>query len=312
MKKRILKLTIVTLAAVFTLSCQTSVSPDLPADETPVLAEFEPNPIPISPPNPNLVLPYRGDWLETLPGKISVSLENNSSVAQWLGLACYSGPRTAVSAQVLPEPKEAYFEILRVEARQVFEVLEPCGEYQCDAFWGLRRPRTPPFYGDHLLFGKYGNGTENCLTPTCENCPPPPPPECEPPGEPLCPELVWDTILCSWVGECICEPTGTAECPEQVWDTTLCAWVGECPCVEEECSFGYEWSEDICACSALDVCHVSNGGQPGECDWQLREQNKKFNPGHGRHLDPANQCPPDYFGLCDGRYLTTPHDCQCS
>lgn len=177
----------------------------------------------------------------------------------------------------------------------------------------------------------------------CKDCKPDP---CKP-GEPECTSQRWDEDLCKWVGECgcqkictpphvldpttctcecpvqpstqcnwnpntceceTCEPKGEKKCPEQVWDYNLCKWVGECPCVEQQCAFGYTWDEAQCKCVPEDLCHVSNKGSDG--NWNIKEQQKKFSPGHGNHLDPDVFCPPDYLGICDGRYSITPHPCM--
>lgn len=147
---------------------------------------------------------------------------------------------------------------------------------------------------------------------------------CDPLFEPECPEQWWNEDLCEWEGDCPCEeedcPEGHAWEGEPVCDcvcTRECQepWVlddepCECECGLTSCDEGHELDEQLCECAPLDICHVSNGGQPGECDWNLMEQPKKFAPGHALHMEPENQCPPDYFGLCDGRYLAAPHPCM--
>jgi hypothetical protein len=96
-------------------------------------------------------------------------------------------------------------------------------------------------------------------------------------------------------------------------------WTDPCPCdLPIECDFGFERNEDTCKCEPLTICHISNGGGPTpECDWNLQEQPKKFNPGHGMHMNPAKQCPPDYFpapgAACETNgsyYDSNPHSCM--
>lgn len=49
------------------------------------------------------------------------------------------------------------------------------------------------------------------------------------------------------------------------------------------------------------ICHVSNKGKDG--NWNIIETTKHNpSPGHLAHLDITKFCPPDYWGICDGRY----------
>ena len=112
---------------------------------------------------------------------------------------------------------------------------------------------------------------------------------CDPVGEPECAEQSWNEKTCKWEGPCECEPSGEPECDEQTWDPIKCKWVGDCPCPEQQCDFGYEWDEKKCKCEAEDICHVSNKG--GDSDWNIQEQNKKYSPGHGGHMNKSSFCP---------------------
>jgi hypothetical protein len=261
--------------------------------------------------------------------RAKVDVVNGTKTTQSVVLACYTGPISDPNQQELVDSQ---VKTIPAGGERTFSVSIACGEKgQCDVALG-RRPKEPPWYGGDLLIGFHTDGDE-CPAPpptTCEpNCPKEcvekdcpngytfslelcgcvKDPPCTPHGAPQCPEQRWNETLCLWEGLCPCEPEGVPECPEQSWNKDSCSWVGECPkpCVLK-CDFGYELDEKECKCEPLPLCHVSNKG--GDGDWNIVESQKKFSPGHEKHLDISKFCPPDYFGTCDGRYDEAEDLCQ--
>jgi hypothetical protein len=248
-------------------------------------------------------------------------------------LVCYCDPTGNIEDQVLQDTWVSA--ILSPGDSVRLSVDLPSGAYQCDVVTGMAKPLKIPYYREDQLIAFITGGKGPCEPTSCEpNCPPPPTPGCTPPPgpkrehgpatydpttctwtcpppeppvcpeprpEPRCPSQRWlDYPQCRWVGECTgCPiPRPKPECPEQVWSERTCKWIGEC--IDEctlECGDGYELDEIKCECVGLPLCHVSNKG--GDADWNLQESQKKYSPGHDGHF---GNCPPDYWGTCDGRF----------
>lgn len=185
---------------------------------------------------------------------------------------------------------------------QVFEVeitLPRCGvEYQVYVF-------VEGNIGDkiHQCDGSLSLTMKCELEPPCTDCVK----TCDPPPPKPCPEATWlDYPTCDWT-ECKeeCEPTDEPLCKRYcTWNTETCEW----DCDYPDCGEYYFFSWEECKCEGKAVCHVSNKG--GDGDWNLQESQKRMTPGHEKHLNPDEFCPPDYLGACYNKYAQNPHPCM--
>lgn len=247
-----------------------------------------PPPLPPSPP-----VDDTAGWVSYSEDGKTVVAELTAGKSGRFGLCIYTGPMGDPANQELYA--EDYVELKKDDSGPL-EAALACGvENQYDFVYNFDCPKHHAMLGERRIAGDYAVGSE---------CPPPPPTRgCVPLP---CPDgQVFDKRSCACT--VIPPPPGCPipqppyECEDQTWlDFPICRWIGDCPpppqC-ELECEFGYELNEVECKCEPEAVCHVSNKGKDG--NWNIQEHKVKYNPGHASHFD---NCPPDYFGQCDGRF----------
>jgi hypothetical protein len=111
-----------------------------------------------------------------------------------------------------------------------------------------------------------------------------------------------------YIGDRLYQCDGSVQLQYSCDDCLDCECRGDCPPPPPPPCVGCDCPGVECPLPEEPICHVSNKGRDG--NWNLQESQKYGGEGHIKHLNAEEFCPPDYYGLCDGRYDLVPHPCM--